>query len=125
MKQAEQNTYYPTLLDKAVYLLIGINKGHFFSNGNKRIALTITVTFLTLNYLILKEGSKEWYKKYLQQLFPEFSKWEDFSDFNSTDFATYNLSIIIADSGVYGITHDDLKARVRLFFEGSLTQLTN
>ncbi len=122
LKQVEQNQYYPDLLAKAVYLLIGINKGHFFSNGNKRIALTITLFFLLLNYFDLKDESKTWYQNYLQELFPEFNKWEDFPDFTSTDFATYNLSIIIADSEVYGIKHDDLKERTRLFFEGSIKE---
>lgn len=114
----QSDTYYPSLLDKAAYLLIGINKGHFFSNGNKRLAIVVMTLFLSGNSLGLKRGSsKEWYRETLGSLFPEYAQWGDFSDFSSTDFATYNLSIMIADSGTYGIDHDELKRRVYSFLE--------
>jgi len=37
LERARMDTYYPDLLDKATHLLIEINEGHFFSNGNKRL----------------------------------------------------------------------------------------
>ncbi len=117
--QSEEDVYYPTVIDKATYLLIGVNKGHFFSNGNKRLALVIMTVFLGVNDLWLKDESKEWYRNVLEKLFPEYAQWDDFDEFTSTDFATYNLSIMIADSGVYGISHDELKRRVRSFLEQS------
>lgn len=120
LRQAKSDTYYPTVLEKAVYLLVGINKGHFFSNGNKRLALVVTTLFLAINDLQLKKESKEWYRTLLENLFPEYTQWEDFSDFTPTDYATYNLSIMIADSGVYNISHDQLKERVHSFFDQSL-----
>ena len=119
LEQSRSNAYYPSLLEKAVYLLVNINKGHFFSNGNKRLALVVTTIFLLSNGLRLKVESKSWYKETLEELFPEYEHWEDFTDFTSTDFATYNLSIMIADSGVYGISHDELKRRVYVFLERS------
>lgn len=117
LERVRMELYYPDLLDKATYLLIAINKGHFFSNGNKRLALVVATTFLTLNDTQLKEDSKEDYKSLLESLFPEYTNWTDFPEFTSTDFATYHLSIVIAESGALGIEHDDLKGRVKKFFE--------
>ena len=116
LTQVQSDTYYPTLLDKAAYLLVNINKGHFFSNGNKRLALVVTTVFLVMNDLQLKAESKEWYRTILGNLFPEYKDWEDFEDFTSTDFATYHLSIMIADSGTFNIEHEELKGRVTSFF---------
>lgn len=117
LERSCSDVYYPSLLDKAGYLLIGINKGHFFSNGNKRLALVVMTTFLRLNDLRLKRSDKSWYRAMLWGLFPEYTHWEDFEEFTSTDFATYHLSIMIAESGVYGISHDELKRRVLVFLE--------
>lgn len=117
--QVQSDNYYPTVFDKAVYLVLNINKGHFFSNGNKRLALVIMISFLAINGFGLRAESKEWYRNTLEDLFPEYKQWEDFDEFTSTDFATYNLSIMIADSGVYGITHDELKRRITAFLEES------
>lgn len=124
LRQAHSDTYYPTVLEKAVYLLVSINKGHFFSNGNKRLALVVMTLFLAINDLQLKMGDKPWYRTILSELFPEYKQWEDFKEFNSTDFATYNLSIMIADSGVYGISHDELKQRVHSFLERTIEKFS-
>lgn len=121
LERARMDLYYPTLLDKATHLLLSINKGHFFSNGNKRLALVVTTTFLTVNGKHLKEGSKELYRKLLASLFPEHTECSDFPEFTPTDFATYNLSIIIADSGTYNIEYDFLKERTRTFLSQSVT----
>jgi len=116
LERVRMDTYYPDLLDKAAYLLIAINKGHFFSNGNKRLALVTTTVFLDINERRLRESSKKDYKLLLGQLFPEYQEWSDFAEFTSTDFATYHLSIVIAESGALNIEYDDLKVRVRRFF---------
>ncbi len=117
LAQVQSDTYYPSVIEKAAYLLIGINKGHFFSNGNKRLAIVITTYFLARNKLILKKDSKSLYRSGLESLFPEYTQWGDYEEFTSTDFATYNLSIMIAESGVYNIPHDELKRRVGSFIE--------
>lgn len=125
LEQAKSDTYYPNLLEKAVYILVSINKGHFFSNGNKRLALVTMTTFLDINQLSLKTESKDWYKDCLVDLFPEYAQWADFDDFTSTDFATYNLSIMIADSGVYNISHDELKRRILVFLQNSTKNIND
>ena len=40
---------YPTLCDKAIYLLMSIDKSQSFPDGNKRVALTTFEYFLGLN----------------------------------------------------------------------------
>lgn len=40
---------YPTLCDKAIYLLMGIDKSQAFPDGNKRVALSAFEYFLNLN----------------------------------------------------------------------------
>jgi prophage maintenance system killer protein len=122
LERAKMDAFYPTLLDKATHLLLGINKGHFFSNGNKRLALAVTTTFLTLNRHQLAEPRKEVYKTRLAELFPEHSQCTDFPEFTATDFATYNLSIIIADSGTYHLDYELLKERVHAFLAQSLEE---
>ncbi len=120
LERARMDTYYPTLLDKATHLLLSINKGHFFSNGNKRLALVVTTTFLTINGKHLEENLKGSYRELLESLFPEHRECSDFPEFTATDFATYNLSIIIADSGTYAIEYDSLKKRVHSFLSQSI-----
>lgn len=41
--------YYPSFTDKLSYLVYGFCHGHYFLDGNKRIALTIGVFFLLQN----------------------------------------------------------------------------
>lgn len=120
LERTRMDAYYPSLLDKAVHLLIEINEGHFFSNGNKRLALVVTTTFLIINNKHLEERPKESYRALLSSLFPEHEECTDFPEFTSTDFATYNLSIIIADSGTYNLEYDILKTRVREFLSQAI-----
>lgn len=119
LERVRWDTYYPTLLDKATYLLISINKGHFFSNGNKRLALSITTAFLIINGKQLQKHTKEEYKTLLTSLFPGHTECTDFPDFTSTDFVTYNLSIIIADSARYHLEYAELKDKVHTFLSQS------
>lgn len=119
LTQVQNDVYYPNVLDKATHTLTGINKGHFFSNGNKRLALVVATIFLAANNLQLKQHTKTEYRSVLAPLFPEYRQWSDYDDFTATDFAMYNLSIMVADSTVSHITYDELKMRVRTFFESS------
>lgn len=123
----QMDTFYPTLVDKATYLLTQINKGHFFSNGNKRLSLVIAIVFLAINDKRLADLSKKEYRDLLVNLFPSFTNFEDQEDFSPEEFATYNLSIIIADSHKYlsreGDNFEQLKQKVVLFFYQSLREV--
>lgn len=45
----QSDEYYPDLISKLTYLVHRFCTGHFFNDGNKRIALTIGVYFLCKN----------------------------------------------------------------------------
>lgn len=119
LELVKDDNYYPDLLDKATYLFININKGHFFSNGNKRLSIVVLVLFLVLNNRVFKDESKEWYKRKLETLFPECRDvgFEDFTEFNSVDFCAYHLAIRTAASGEYNIDHQVLKQRITNFLK--------
>lgn len=44
-----QHSYYPNFYSKSAYLFLAINKGHYFINGNKRLAAVMLKIFYTLN----------------------------------------------------------------------------
>jgi len=45
----QNDIYYPEIEDKLLYLFYGINKGHIFSDGNKRMAIVACGQFLFKN----------------------------------------------------------------------------
>ena len=45
----QNDFYYPTFVSKLTYLVFGFCSGHYFSDGNKRIALTLGAYFLHNN----------------------------------------------------------------------------
>ena len=45
----QNDDYYPTFTDKLTYLVFRFCSGHFFNDGNKRIALTLGAYFLHKN----------------------------------------------------------------------------
>lgn len=112
LAQVTNDTYYPTLLEKAAYLLVQINKGHFFENGNKRLALVTTLGFLLINNAQLSNHNKEEYSSLLKELFPSFKGYQDFEEFNPEEFGLYNLSIIVADSAAHEPDFETLKKKV-------------
>jgi len=52
----QNDDYYPTFEDKLVHLIWSINRNHAYSDGNKRLSITLGVQFLSLNgYLFCME----------------------------------------------------------------------
>lgn len=116
LEKVQMDMLYPSLLDKATYLFVQINKGHFFSNGNKRLALVIALGFLTLNEALLKNFSRKKYKEKIKKLFGDVS-FEEYPEFTPEEFALYHLSLIVAESHKYvGDDFDALKQKVHDFF---------
>ena len=61
--------FYPDFFDKAAYLFIQINEGHFFSNGNKRLALVVTAVFVRINeFLFQKKNIRSVFQNYFQNI---------------------------------------------------------
>ena len=48
----QNDLYYPTFADKLTYLMYRFCSGHFFNDGNKRIALTLGAYFLHKNITV-------------------------------------------------------------------------
>ena len=45
----QDDLYYPEIADKAAYLMYSLCKGHYFSDCNKRISITLTANFFLKN----------------------------------------------------------------------------
>lgn len=45
----QNDDYYPSFELKLTYLIWSINKNHAFSDGNKRLSITLALLFLSLN----------------------------------------------------------------------------
>lgn len=49
LEHIQNDSYYPTFLDKITHLFFCANKFHRFQDGNKRIAITLSAQFLLFN----------------------------------------------------------------------------
>lgn len=49
LEHIQNDDYYPTFEDKLVHLICSINRNHSFSDGNKRLSITLGAQFLLLN----------------------------------------------------------------------------
>ena len=49
LEHIQNDDYYPTFEDKLVHLVWSVNKNHSFSDGNKRLSITLGVQFLSMN----------------------------------------------------------------------------
>lgn len=45
----QADLYYPTIEEKAAYMMFSLCRGHFFADCNKRISITLTLYFLLKN----------------------------------------------------------------------------
>jgi death-on-curing protein len=45
----QNDDYYPSFEEKLVHLIWSVNRNHAFSDGNKRLSITLGVQFLSLN----------------------------------------------------------------------------
>ncbi|OGG40729.1 hypothetical protein A3A21_01920 [Candidatus Jorgensenbacteria bacterium RIFCSPLOWO2_01_FULL_45_25b] len=116
----KMDQFYPDIYSKAAYLLIQINKGHFFSNGNKRLALIFVLAFILINKRKIRKRSKKQHESKLRALFPKFQIFQDYQNFLPEEFGYYNLSIIVADSEKYMDSFENLKIKVKEFFKFSV-----
>lgn len=49
LEHIQNDLYYPQFIDKLTHLIWSINKNHAFSDGNKRLSITLGLQFLSLN----------------------------------------------------------------------------
>jgi len=121
----KSDTFYPSIAQKTAYLFLQINKGHFFPNGNKRLALVAAISFININDHRIKELTLEEYQFLIQKLFPKYEHFQNFPDFFPEEFALYNISIAVAESHKYVSNFEELKKSVEAFFEFALVEVPN
>lgn len=109
----KNDTYYPNIYTKAVALLLNLN-GHYFANGNKRLAVFSMTYFLESNGLSPAELSKDDFSNLIKKIFNDYEL-EDYDNFSPTDFAMYNLALITAKFNKNSVDFDDGKAQVEQF----------
>ena len=49
LEHIQNDDYYPTFEEKLVHLIWSVNRNHSFSDGNKRLSITLGAQFLLLN----------------------------------------------------------------------------
>lgn len=49
LEHIQNDDYYPTFCEKLTHLVWSINRNHSFSDGNKRLSITLGAQFLLLN----------------------------------------------------------------------------
>jgi death-on-curing protein len=49
LEHIQNDDYYPTFEDKLTHLIWSINKNHSFSDGNKRLSITLAAQFILFN----------------------------------------------------------------------------
>ena len=118
---AKADRFYKDIYEKATHIFIQINKGHFFPNGNKRLALVTTLFFLFLNNIQLKGTGGHTSEKdrliiIFKRIFPQDFIYEDYPEFQATESVLYNLSIFVADSHKYIPDFSELKKKVADLF---------
>jgi prophage maintenance system killer protein len=87
----KNDDYYPSFIKKASYLFVTISTGHYFPNGNKRLALFSLAYFLALNECKWKDNSVEEYSVFLKKYFPNY-KLSPKNFKTTTGWALYNFN---------------------------------
>jgi death-on-curing family protein len=97
-----QRDDYDGFFVKAAYLFCSVIDGHPFSNGNKRLAVTVLTYFLLVNGYKISVPSMEVLRDELQRIFPKL-RWEDVRAFHHPhEYFFYHLALIIADRSQKG-----------------------
>ncbi len=92
-----QTEHYESLHTKAAYLFTSVIDGHPFSNGNKRLAVTLLTYFLIINEMKIHAHNMEAVRLELRRIFPKL-RWEEVHAFKFPhEFFFYHLALIIAD----------------------------
>lgn len=109
----KNDTYYPDIYAKAAALLLNVN-GHYFANGNKRLAVFSMTYFLESNGYSPTELDKDQFTDLITDIFGEHEL-EDYENFSPTDFAMYNVALITAKFNLNNVSFDTGKDQVEQF----------
>jgi prophage maintenance system killer protein len=99
----QNDLYYPTFSDKAAYLLCSVAGSQYFSNGNKRLAVTTLMLFLAKNSAAIPKSIESKYEEILRISFP-LHAWEGNEQIKEGHpLFLYNLAIVIGDRAKWGM----------------------
>lgn len=94
--------FYPSFAEKAAYMICSVAGSQYFSNGNKRLSVTVLLSFLSQNGASIEVIEEDGYHRLFLDAFP-LGKWE--SNAAITDphaLFLYNLAITIGDRAKWG-----------------------
>jgi death-on-curing family protein len=112
----KNDTFYPDFFSKATGLFLYLNTSHYFSNGNKRLAVFSMLSFLQNNGFEIKRYSKQEFQNIMVNIF-KCDAYEDYDNFSNMDFAMYNFAIITAQFNKNNVDFDTAKAQVNGFMQ--------
>jgi death-on-curing family protein len=91
LEQIKNHDYYPTFYNKAAYLFASLSTGHYFQNGNKRLALFSFIYFARINNYKFRSTQKVHYRKWFKVNFPNY-KIKNISFQSNAGWALYNFN---------------------------------
>jgi len=106
LSHLKNDDYYPSFIKKVSYLFVSISTGHYFPNGNKRLAMTSLTYFLALNKCPWKDINQDHYLIFFKKYFPHY-KLSSCNFQNISGWALYNLNRAI-NFKIPGKTDNDL-----------------
>lgn len=114
--------YYKGFYAQTAYLFVAVAEGHFFSNGNKRLALSLLAKFYELNNYKEYRFKRDKYLQKLKEIFPK-AKLRKISEIKVVfPEMLYHLTKIVADKKSRGEGNfDSLKSKVEEFLRFSLS----
>lgn len=113
----KNDEYYPEFEDKCSYLLCSIAGSQHFSNGNKRLGVTVLLMFLQKNDAYISDDYVE-LRSLIPRHFP-LHTWEENSNLAGDAHAQflYNLALVIGDRNKWGCTgFNEMREKVTTIF---------
>lgn len=107
---------YQGRIEKAAYLFCSVIDGHPFSNGNKRLSVTLLIAFLLINKCKIRSQNMDTVQEELKKAFPHLH-WESVQSFEQPiEHFFYHLALILADRTQKGEMsfHQEKEAVVQL-----------
>ncbi len=109
---------YRSIHEKAAMLFIAVAKGHYFHNGNKRLAVALLWGFYVYNSFRHRDLSSAELHSLLTSSFGETS-FSDLKELSVTEDALYNLAFLVVQSkSKLSMSEDGLKRAVEKFLSG-------
>lgn len=72
IERIQNDAHYPNFYKKAAYFFVALSAGHYFENGNKRIALFSYIYFSQINHFRFRGIQKRQYKLWFKKYFPNY-----------------------------------------------------